>query len=85
VDILVPKYDVVFTNDLITALLFREREIKVVEPSLYRRKELSATEVRSKMAKDEDWKKLVPFQTAKVVEDIQGIERIKAIFTKHGI
>jgi nicotinamide mononucleotide adenylyltransferase len=37
------------------------------------------------MAKDEDWKKLVPFQTAKVVEDIQGIERIKAIFAKHGI
>jgi nicotinamide-nucleotide adenylyltransferase len=79
VDILVPKYDVVFTNDLLTALLFKEREIKVVEPSL------SATEVRSKMAKDEDWKKLVPFQTAKVVEDIQGIERIKAIFAKHGI
>jgi nicotinamide-nucleotide adenylyltransferase len=46
---------------------------------------LSATEVRSKMAKDEDWKKLVPFQTAKVVEDIQGIERIKAIFAKHEI
>jgi nicotinamide-nucleotide adenylyltransferase len=85
VDTLVPKYDVVFTNDLLTALLFKEREIKVVEPSLYRRKELSATEVRSKMAKDEDWKKLVPFQTAKVVEDIQGIERIKAIFAKHGI
>ncbi|HEX2124920.1 MAG TPA: nicotinamide-nucleotide adenylyltransferase [Nitrososphaeraceae archaeon] len=85
VDILVPKYDVVFTNDLLTALLFKEREIKVVEPSLYRRKELSATEVRLKMAKDEDWKKLVPFQTAKVVEDIQGVERIKAIFAKHEI
>jgi nicotinamide-nucleotide adenylyltransferase len=85
VDILVPKYNVVFTNDILTALLFKQREVKVVEPSLYRRKELSATEVRSRMAKDENWKELVTFQTAKVVEDIHGIERIKAIFAKHTI
>jgi nicotinamide-nucleotide adenylyltransferase len=83
VDILVPKYNVVFTNDILTALLFRQREIEVVEPSLYRRKELSATEVRSRMANDEDWKELVTFQTAKVIEDIHGVERIKAIFAKH--
>ncbi len=85
VDILVPKYNVVFTNDLLTTLLFKEREIKVVEPPLYRRKELSSTEVRSRMAKDEDWKQLVPFQTVKVVEDMHGVERIKAIFAKHAI
>ena len=85
VDILVPKYNVVFTNDILTALLFKQREIEVVQPSLYRRKELSATEVRSRMAKDEDWKELVTIQTAKVVEDIHGIERIKAIIAKHTI
>ena len=85
VDILVPKYNVVFTNDILTALLFKQREIEVVEQSLYRRKELSATEVRSRMAKDEDWKELVTIQTAKVVEDIHGIERIKAIIAKHTI
>jgi hypothetical protein len=34
------------------------------------------------MAKDRAWKKLVTRQTAKVVEDINGIERIKAIFAK---
>lgn len=85
VDILVPKYNVVFTNDILTALLFKQREIEVVEPSLYRRKELSATEVRSRMAKDEDWKELVTIQTAKVVEDIHGIERIKTIIAKHTI
>ncbi|MDQ3868240.1 MAG: nicotinamide-nucleotide adenylyltransferase [Thermoproteota archaeon] len=83
VDILVPKYNVVFTNDILTSLLFRQREIEVVEPSLYRRKELSATEIRSRMAKDKDWKQLVTFQTAKVVEEIHGVERIKAIFAKH--
>lgn len=85
VDILVPKYIVVFTNDILTALLFKQRGIEVVEPPLYQRKELSATEVRSRMTKDEDWKELVTIQTAKVVEDIHGIERIKAIIAKHTI
>jgi nicotinamide-nucleotide adenylyltransferase len=83
VDILVPQYEVVFTNDLFTCLLFQERGIKVVEPPLYKRKELSATKIRSNMAKDRDWKNLVTRHTAKVVEDIHGIERIKAIFAKH--
>jgi nicotinamide-nucleotide adenylyltransferase len=83
VDMLVPKYDVVFTNDFFTRLLFQERDIKVVEPLLYKRKELSATKIRSSMANDGDWKKFVTRQTAKVVEDINGIERIKAIFAKH--
>jgi nicotinamide-nucleotide adenylyltransferase len=85
VDILVPKYNVVFTNDILTALLFKQRGIEVVEPPLYQRKELSATKVRSRMAKDEDWKELVTIQTTKVVEDIHGIERIKAIIAKHTI
>jgi nicotinamide-nucleotide adenylyltransferase len=85
VDILVPKYIVVFTNDILTALLFKQRGIEVVEPPLYQRKELSATKVRSRMAKDEDWKELVTIQTTKVVEDIHGIERIKAIIAKHTI
>ena len=83
VDILVPQYEVVFTNDSFTYLLFQERGIKVVEPPLYKRKELSATKIRSNMVKDRAWKKLVTRQTAKVVEDIHGIERIKAIFAKH--
>jgi nicotinamide-nucleotide adenylyltransferase len=83
VDILVPKYEVVFTNDNFTSLLFQERGIKVVEPPLYKRKELSATKIRSNMAKDRDWKNLVTLETAKVVEDINGIKRIKAIFGKH--
>jgi nicotinamide-nucleotide adenylyltransferase len=82
VDNFVPSYEVVFTNDIFTHLLFRERGMKVVEPMLIQREELSATEVRSRMAKGGDWKKLVSPQTIKVVEHINGIERIKTIFAK---
>src|ERR671930_2064897 len=83
VDILVPSYEVVFTNDIFTALLFKERGIKIVQPMLYQRKELSATEIRSRIANDGDWKNLVTQQTVKVIENIHGIDRIKAIFANY--
>src|SRR5437763_11908881 len=83
VDILVPTYKVVFSNDVFTSLLFRERGIEVIHPTLHRRKELSATEVRTRMANDSGWKKLVTAQTTKVIEDIHGIKRIKIIFAKY--
>ena len=79
IHLFVPKYDIVFSNDPLTCLLFRDRGIKAVEPPLYQREELSASEVRSRMATDGDWKRLVTFETAKVIEAIRGIDRIKAI------
>jgi nicotinamide-nucleotide adenylyltransferase len=82
VDILVPRYEVVFTNDIFTSLLFKERGTKVLEPILHKRKELSATEIRLRMAKGGDWKKLVPLHTIRIIEDINGIARIKTIFAK---
>jgi nicotinamide-nucleotide adenylyltransferase len=82
-DIMVPKYQLVFSNDFFTRLLYKERGIEVIQPGLYRRNELSGTEIRSRMALGRDWKELVTPQTAKFVDDIHGIERIKAIFMKH--
>jgi nicotinamide-nucleotide adenylyltransferase len=83
IDILVPTYSVVFTNDSFTTLLFRERSIEVIQPELYRRKELSATEVRYRIATDGNWRKLVTPETTNVIESIDGIERIKTIFANH--
>ena len=82
-DIMVPKYQSVFSNDFFTRLLYKERGIEVIQPGLHRRNELSGTEIRSRMVRGRDWKDLVTIQTAKFVDDIHGIERIKAIFMKH--
>jgi nicotinamide-nucleotide adenylyltransferase len=83
IDVLVPRYSVVFTNDSFTRLLFKERGIKVIQPKLCRREELSATEIRSRIANSGDWKRLVTPQTTKVIESISGVQRIKTIFAKH--
>jgi nicotinamide-nucleotide adenylyltransferase len=79
VDTLVPKYDVVFANDPFTLLLFRERGVKTVEAPLYRRDEMAATEIRKKMAMGGRWQELVPAPVAKVISEIKGVERVKAI------
>lgn len=79
VDMLVPKYDVVFANDLFTLRLFREQGIKAIEAPLYRREEMRATEIRKRMAAEENWEDLVPKPVSKVIKEIKGVERVRAI------
>lgn len=79
VDMLVPKYDVVFANDLFTLMLFREQGVKAIEAPLYRRNEMRATEIRRRMAADEIWEDLVPMSVSKVIKEINGVERVKAL------
>ena len=81
-DNMVPRYELVFSNDSLTSLLYKERGIKVIQPPLHRREELSGTEIRSRIAHDQDWKKLVTSQTARLIDEIHGVERIKAILVK---
>jgi nicotinamide-nucleotide adenylyltransferase len=80
-DLLVPRYSTVFTNDIFTTMLFKERRIETIHPPLINRENLSATEVRFRIANDKDWRDLVSIQTAKIIEEIKGIERIKEITT----
>jgi nicotinamide-nucleotide adenylyltransferase len=76
---LVPKYDIVFANDPFTLMLFRERGVKTMEAPLVDRNEMQATEIRRKMAMGEKWEGLVPAPVAKIIIEINGVERVKAI------
>ncbi|WP_415281913.1 nicotinamide-nucleotide adenylyltransferase [Candidatus Nitrososphaera sp. FF02] len=79
VDMLVPKYDVVFANDPFTLMLFRERKVRTVEPPLQERSRLMATEVRRRMAEGGNWQELVPAPVARAVKEIGGVQRVKAV------
>ena len=83
VNMLVPKYDVVFANDLFTLMLFREQGIKAIEAPLYRREEMRATEIRKRMAAEENWEDLVPKPVSKVIKEINGVGRVRAISRGH--
>jgi nicotinamide-nucleotide adenylyltransferase len=79
VDMLVPKYDAVFANDPFTIMLFHEQGTEAIEAPLYRRDEMKATEIRKRMAAEENWEDLVPIPVSKVIKEINGIERVRAI------
>ncbi|MFN3653732.1 MAG: nicotinamide-nucleotide adenylyltransferase [Candidatus Nitrosotenuis sp.] len=77
VDSIVPKYDVVFSNDNFTQELFKKRGIKVVSVPLVQRDVLSGTEIRAKIESDQNWCDFVPEGTRKVLLKINAKERLK--------
>ena len=79
VDSIVPKYDVVFSNDDFTISLYKKRGIQVIEVPLLQRDMISGTRIRELMIKDGDWSSLVPNGTKKVLLKINAKERLAKI------
>ena len=77
IDKIVPKYDIIFTNDEFTKTLFEKREMNVVPVVLKDRGKFSGTNIRKLIADDKNWQDLVPRGTRKVLDKINAIERLK--------
>ncbi len=79
VESLVPPFDAVYTNNPLTKRLFLEKGYTVKGMPVYDRKVYSGREIRKKMWRDKDWRKLVPEQVANVIKEIDGVERMKTL------
>lgn len=79
VDSIVPKYDIVFSNDDFTQTLYQKRGIKVIPVSLKDRENLSGTNIREKIAMGRNWEELVPEGTKKVLLKIDAERRLSKI------
>ena len=77
IDKIIPKYDVVFTNDEFTKTLFEKRKINVVPVVLKDREKFSGTNVRELIADDKNWQDFIPHGTRKVLDKINAKERLK--------
>ena len=77
IDKIVPKHDVVFTNDEFTQTLFEKREMNVVPVVLKDREKFSGTNIRKLIADDKNWQDLVPRGTKKVLDLIDAKNRLK--------
>ena len=77
IDKIVPKYDVVFTNDEFTQILFEKREMNVVPVVLKDREKFSGTNIRNLITEDKNWRDLVPQGTRNVLDSINAKERLK--------
>ena len=77
IDRIVPKYDIIFTNDEFTKTLFEKREMNVVPVVLKDRDKFSGTNIRELIANDKSWQDLVPQGTRKVLDNLNAKERLK--------
>ncbi|MBN1330018.1 MAG: nicotinamide-nucleotide adenylyltransferase [Candidatus Heimdallarchaeota archaeon] len=77
---LVPNFDIVYANNPLTAFLFQQAGKEVRNPPLYERTEYNADHIRDLiLQEDNTWKKLVPKAVVKVINEIDGIKRIKIV------
>ena len=76
---LVPPFKTVYSNNPITKRLFEEAGYEVRQSPLYNREIFSGTEIRRRIVNDEEWRSLVPPSVAEIIDDIDGVNRIKQI------
>ena len=82
VKMMTPPFSVVYSGNSLVKQLFYEEEFEVRNPPLYDRMNLSGTEIRRRMLEDENWQELVPQATIDVIEEINGVERLKNLAIK---
>jgi nicotinamide-nucleotide adenylyltransferase len=74
-----PRFDVAYSNNPLVVRLFEEAGIDVRQSPMYQREEFEGTEVRERMAADENWESLVPEAVVEVLAEIDGVDRIQQI------
>jgi len=79
VDSIVPKYDIVFSNDDFTLTLYQKRGIKTMKVPLKEREKFSGTYIREMIATGKNWKELVSEGTKNVLLKIDAERRLAKI------
>ena len=60
IDTIVPKFDIVFSNDELTKHLYSKRDVQVITIPFLKRDVLSGTNIRELIISDQKWDDLVP-------------------------
>jgi len=74
-----PSFGVVYTNEPLTKRLFIESGFKVIPIPFFRREVCSATEIRRRILRDENWEELIPKSVVKFIREIDGVTRLQEL------
>ncbi|MFC5970659.1 nicotinamide-nucleotide adenylyltransferase [Halomarina salina] len=74
-----PKFDIAYSNNPLVIRLFEEAGIEVRSSPMFRREELEGSEVRERIRTDGDWEALVPDEVVDIVEEIDGVDRLRQV------
>ncbi|MFH1100883.1 MAG: nicotinamide-nucleotide adenylyltransferase [Methanobacteriota archaeon] len=76
---IVSDFDVVVSNNPLTQQLFSEKGYRVVGTPVYKRKSFSGKEIRRRIIHGEPWQDLVPPSVVRLINQRDGVERIKKV------
>ncbi|TAK17582.1 MAG: nicotinamide-nucleotide adenylyltransferase [Nitrosarchaeum sp.] len=77
IDTLVPKFDIVFTNDELTRHLYSKRDVQVISIPFVKRDILSGTNIRDMIISDQTWEDFVPEGTKIFLSKTSAKQRLK--------
>lgn len=77
IDTIVPKFDIIFSNDDLTKHLYSKRNIQVLSIPFLNRESLSGTNIRDLIISDQKWDDLVPNGTRNFLERTDAKEHLK--------
>ena len=77
IDTIVPKFDIIFSNDELTNHLYSKRNIPVMTIPFLKRDKLSGTRIRDLIISDQNWNDLVPEGSKNFLEKINAKNHLK--------
>ncbi|MDH3395583.1 MAG: adenylyltransferase/cytidyltransferase family protein [Nitrosopumilus sp.] len=77
IDTIVPKFDIIFSNDELTKHLYSKRSVQVIAIPFLNRNVLSGTHIRDLIISDQKWDNLVPQGTRNFLKNTSAKEHLK--------
>jgi len=77
IDTIVPKFEIIFSNDELTKHLYSKRDIKVESIPFLNRESLSGTNIRDLIISDQKWDDLVPDGTRNFLKNTGAKKYLK--------
>lgn len=79
IETICPSFDVAYTNNHLVERLFAEDGYEVRRTPLHNREEYHGAEIRDRIVEGEPWRDLVPDEVGAVIDEIDGVERLRKI------
>ena len=77
IDTIVPKFDVIFSNDNLTKHLYSKRDVQIISIPFLNRESLSGTNIRDLIIRDQKWDDLVPEGTRNFLQNTNAKDHLK--------
>lgn len=80
-----PRFDIAYSNNPLVIRLFTEAGVAVQSTAMYNRDHLRGRKIRQLIIDGEDWGQYVPAAVENVIDEVNGIERLRSVDGGDGV